>query len=62
MKTLGSFAELKRPEVAVKVFIRFVRAKAAVTYGLELMIALFGIVQGLMGTIMGASGVGGTAR
>ncbi len=59
MKTFGSFAEMKRPEVAVKVFIRFALAKAAITYGLELMIALFGIVQGLMSTIMGASGIGG---
>ena len=59
MKTMGSFAEMKRPEVALKVFIRFVLAKAAVTYGLELMMALFRIVQGLMSTIMGASGVGG---
>lgn len=59
MKTFGSFAEMKRPEVAVKVFIRFALAKAAVTYGLELMMALFRIVQGLMSTIMGASGVGG---
>lgn len=39
MKTCGSFAELKRPEHALKVFIRFALAKAAVTYGLELMIA-----------------------
>jgi hypothetical protein len=59
MKTMGSFAEMKRPEVAIKVFIRFILAKAAVTYGLELMMALFGIVQGLMSTIMSASGVGG---
>lgn len=57
MKTMGSFAEMKRPEVAVKVFIRFILAKAAVTYGLELMMALFRIVQGLMSTIMGASGI-----
>lgn len=57
MKTMGSFAEMKRPEVAVKVFIRFILAKAAVTYGLELMMALFGIVQGLMSTIMSASGI-----
>lgn len=61
MKTMGSFAEMKRPEVAVKVFIRFVLAKAAVTYGLELMMALFRIVQGLMSTIMGASGIGGSS-
>ncbi len=59
MKTLGSFAELKRPEVAVKVFVRFALAKAVVTYGLELMMALFRIVQGLMSTIMASSGIGG---
>ncbi len=32
-------------------------AKAVVTYGLELMMALFRIVQGLMSTIMRASGI-----
>jgi hypothetical protein len=59
MKTMGSFAEMKRPEAAVKMFIRFILAKAAVTYGLELMMTLFKIAQGLMSTIMGASGMGG---
>lgn len=59
MKTCGSFAEMKRPEVAVKVFVRFACAKAAVTYGLELMMALFRIVQGLISTIMTASGFSG---
>jgi len=59
MKTCGSFAELKRPEVAVKMFVRFAAAKAAVTYGLELMMALFRIVQGLIARIMTASGFGG---
>ena len=39
MKTCGSFAELKKPEVAIKMFIRFAIAKGVVTYGLELMIA-----------------------
>ena len=58
MKTCGSFAELKRPEHALKVFIRFALAKAAVTYGLELMTALFNIVQGLIYTIMNAAGFG----
>ena len=48
MKTCGSFADLKRPEVAIKVFVRFAIAKAAVTYGLELMNALFSIAQGLV--------------
>ena len=31
VKTCGSFAEIKRPEAAVKLFIRFALAKAAVT-------------------------------
>jgi len=60
IKTCGSFAEMKRPEVAVKMFIRFALAKAAVTYGLELMMALFRIVQGLISRIMTASGFAGT--
>ena len=33
MKTCGSFAELKKPELAFKTFIRFVLAQAAVTGG-----------------------------
>lgn len=59
MKSLGSFAEMKRPEVAVKVFVRFACAKAAVTYGLQLMMALFSIVQGLVARIMTAAGFAG---
>lgn len=58
MKTCGSFADLKRPEVAIKVFVRFALAKAAVTHGLELMNALFSIAQGLVSTIMSAAGFG----
>jgi len=58
MKTMGSFAELKRPEVALKVFIRFALARAVVTYGLDLMLALMKVVQGLISTIMSASGIG----
>lgn len=59
IKTCGSFAEAKRPEHALKLFIRFALAKAVVTYGLELMMALFRIVQGLMSTIIRASGSAG---
>ncbi|WP_373231850.1 hypothetical protein [Cohnella sp.] len=60
VKTTGNFAEVKRPEMAVKLFIRFVLAKAVVTYGLELMMALFTIVQGIISTMMGRSGFGAT--
>jgi len=59
VKTCGSFEEVKKPEVALKIFIRFALAKAAVTYGLELMMALFNIVQGLIRTIMDTAGIGG---
>ena len=45
MKTCGSFVEVKKPEHALKLFIRFALAKGAVTYGLELMLAVFSIVQ-----------------
>lgn len=58
MKTCSSFADLKRPEVAVKVFVRFAIAKAAVTHGLELMNALFSIAHGLVSTIISAAGLG----
>jgi len=57
MKTCGNFAEMKRPEIALKMFIRFVLAKAAIDYGLELMMALFDIVQGIVAKIMATSGL-----
>lgn len=60
VKTCGSFTEVKKPEHALKLFIRFAIAKGVVTYGLELMMALFNIAQGVIQTIMRASGVGGT--
>ena len=62
MKTCGNFAELKRPEIAVKMFIRFILAKASISYGLELMMALFSIVQGIVSKIMATSGLGGTSK
>ena len=37
VKTCGSFAELKKPEHAVKLFVRFAIAKCLITYGMELM-------------------------
>ena len=58
MRTCGSFAETKRPETALKLFIRFALAKGVVTYGLDLMLALFSIVQGVVSTIMSSAGLG----
>lgn len=56
IKTCGSFAEIKKPEHAVKLFVRFVLAKAVITYGMELLLSFFTIVQGVMGTIMTTAG------
>ena len=58
VKTCGSFADVKKPEHALKLFIRFALAKGVITYGLELMIALFTIVQGIISTIMNSAGFG----
>ena len=44
----------------MKLFVRFALAKGVITYGLELMMALFDIVQGIVGTIMNAAGFGST--
>ena len=57
VKTCGSFTEIKKPELALKCFIRFVLAQAAVTWGLDFMTAIFNIVQGAVSTIMDASGL-----
>ena len=62
MRTCGSFAEVKKPEHALKLFIRFALAKGVVTYGLELMMALFNIVQGVISTIMNTVGFGTAAQ
>lgn len=60
VKTCGSFSETKRPETAFRLFIRFAIAKGVVTYGLELMLALFDIIQGITSTVMDTAGIGGT--
>jgi len=59
MKTCGSFAEIKKPEHVLRLFIRFILAKAVISYGLELMLAFLNIVQGIIGTIMNSAGFGG---
>ena len=62
IKTCGSFHEVKRPEQVLKLFIRFALAKAVVTYGMDLMLAVFTISQGIIRTIMSSAGMGGIAE
>ena len=55
VKTCGSFAELKKPEHAVKLFVRFAIVKGLITYGMELMMAILEIIQGVVSTIMNSA-------
>lgn len=62
MRTFGNFAEVKRPEQAFKLFIRFVIAKGVVTYGMDIMLSIFKIGQGIVNTIINSAGVGGATN
>ena len=62
VKTCSTFAEVKRPEHVLKLFVRFAIAKGLVTYGMELMLALFQIFQGVAQTVMDASGLSSVAE
>ena len=62
MKTSSSLDEVKRPEHAIKLFLRFAISKGVVTYGLELMMAIFQIIQGVTSKIMTSSGITKTGK
>lgn len=46
-----NFRDLRRPEQGLRFFIRFVLAKTAVTYGIDLMTAIFNICTGIVSVI-----------
>ena len=54
-KTCTSFEDVKRPEQGLKLFIRFAIAKGVITYGKDLMMSIFKIVQGIISKIFVAS-------
>lgn len=58
VKTCTNFSEVKRPEQALKLFIRFAIARGLVVYGMELMTSIFEIIQGITSTIMTTIGIG----
>ena len=62
VQTSANLTDVKRPEHALKLFLRFAIAKGVVTYGLELMMAVFEIVQGIISKIMITSGLGGASK
>ncbi len=50
VKQTTNFHEVKRPEVALRLFIRFAIAKAIVTWGMDIMMGIFDIGQGIIST------------
>ena len=58
INTCGSFAELRKPETAVKVFIRFAIAKYLIDNCLTLLVDFVTIVQGIISKVTGASSIG----
>ena len=62
VQTSANLTDVKRPEHALKLLLRFAIAKGVVTYGLELMMAVFEIVQGIISKIMRTSGLGGASK
>lgn len=47
-RTTTNFSEIKRPEQALKLFLRFAIAKMIVTYSMDLMQSIFRIIQGIL--------------
>jgi len=62
VKTCSSYTDVKKPEHALKLFVRFAIAKGIVTHGMELMMAIFNICQGVVSTIMQNAGLGNAAN
>ena len=58
-QSAAGFRYFQQPEFALRHFIRFILARTAIGYGMELMLAIFNICGGIVQSIMG--GVGGMA-
>ena len=56
-QSAASFRELQRPEFALRHFIRFIGAKVAVGYAMDIMLAVFSICNAIAHKTM--SGIGG---
>jgi hypothetical protein len=55
-KSAAGFQDFRRPEMVLRHFIRFVAAKVAVTWGMDIMVALYGIVAGIIGRVANSMG------
>lgn len=62
VKTCTSWHDVKRPEQAFKLFLRFAIARGLVVYGMEIMTSCFEIAQGVIQKIVSIGDIsGGTA-
>ena len=61
-KTCTSIQEIRKPEHALRYFIRFTLAKGLITYGMDIMLSLLEIAQGVISTIMTSSGLDQSAE
>ena len=59
-KNTANFHELKRPEAALHYLIRFVAAKTAVGYGMEIMLKVFEVCNGIVSEM--ADSMGGISQ
>lgn len=58
IRTCTGWQDVKRPEQAFKLFLRFIIARGLVMYGMELMTKIFEIVQGIIQSITETVGLG----
>ena len=58
IRTCTSWQDVKRPEQAFKLFLRFIIARGLVMYGMNLMTGIFDIVQGIISSITRTVGIG----
>lgn len=57
VKSSASFVEFKRPELVLKTLLRLGIAKSVVTYGLDIMGAIFNLVRGLVDTVLDSTSI-----
>lgn len=56
VKASTSFQDLKRPEAVARMFFRFALGKIVIDYGLKLMLEIFNVGLGIIGTMAGSVG------
>ena len=59
IKQTTNLREVKRPEMALRLFLRFAIARVLVVYGMDFMTSIFEICQGVINRIINTVGVGG---